>query len=300
MPETPQRLARAWAANNAHLKRFVRRHKQAARQQSHFGYNSSPQMILRRIVDEYARSARAEPYSTFAAILAARPLQWEVVVSNRKFLMATAERVITNEQRFLLYGVDWRSYRMLGDALLNRHIRITYDQGALEMMTVSNEHERNKKFVARLIEEFTVELNIPIQSAGSTTWQREDLEKGLEPDECYYILNEPLVRFKEELDLEVDPPPDLALEIEVSRSALDRVAIYAALGVPELWRYDGRRLIVGLLKDGVYVEHERSLNLPQLEPAVILRFVKLRERLHETACIRAFREWIAEAFPQTR
>ncbi|MGH7137367.1 MAG: hypothetical protein ACREHD_16610, partial [Pirellulales bacterium] len=80
--------------------------------------------------------------------------------------MATAERVITNEQRFLLHGVDWRSYQMLGEALLNRRIRITYDRGDLEMMTVSNEHERNKKFVARLIEEFTVELNIPIQSAG--------------------------------------------------------------------------------------------------------------------------------------
>lgn len=214
--------------------------------------------------------------------------------------MATAERVTTNEQRFLLHGLDWRAYELLGEALLNRHIRITYDRGDLEMMTVSNEHERNKKFVARLIEEFTVALDIPIQSAGSTTWQRADLDRGLEPDECYYILNESRVRFKEELDLDVDPPPDLALEVEVSRSALDRVAIYAALGVPELWRYDGRKLIICLLKDGVYVEQERSMNLPQLDPAVILRFVKLRETLHETACIRAFREWIAETFAEAR
>jgi Uma2 family endonuclease len=213
--------------------------------------------------------------------------------------MATAERLDT-EQRFLLHGVDWRSYKMLGDALLNRHVRITYDRGDLEMMTVSNEHERNKKFVARLIEEFTVELDIPIQSAGSTTWQREDLERGLEPDECYYILNEPLVRFKEDLDMTVDPPPDLALEVEVSRSTLDRMAIYAALGVPEVWRYDGRKLIVCLLEDGVYIEQERSLNLPQLEPAVVLRFLKLRETLHETACMRAFRDWIAETFPESR
>jgi Uma2 family endonuclease len=212
--------------------------------------------------------------------------------------MATAERLTTCEQRFLVHGVDWRSYQLLGEAFPNRHIRITYDRGDLEMMTVSNEHERNKKFVARLVEEFTVALDIPIQSAGSTTWQREDLERGLEPDECYYILNEPVVRFKEQLDIEIDPPPDLALEVEVSRSALDRVAIYAALGVPELWRYDGRRLIVCVLKDDVYIEQERSLNLPQLEPSVILRFVKLRETLHETACIRAFRDWIAETFSQ--
>lgn len=211
--------------------------------------------------------------------------------------MATAEHLTTNEQRFLLHGVNWRSYQMLGAALLNRHIRITYDQGALEMMTVSREHERNKRFVGRLIEEFTVALDIPIQSAGSTTWQREDLDRGLEPDECYYILNEPLVRFKEELDLTVDPPPDLALEVEVSRSMLDRIGIYAALGVPEIWRYDGRKLIVGVLQGGVYVEQERSLNLPLLERATVLRFVELRQTLNETACIRAFRDWLAEAFP---
>lgn len=211
--------------------------------------------------------------------------------------MATAERVVTSEQRFLLHGVDWRSYQLLGQALLNRHIRITYDRGSLEMMTVSNEHERNKRFVGRLIEEFTVALDVPIQSAGSTTWKREDMERGLEPDECYYILNEPLVRFKEELDLAVDPPPDLALEVEVSRSLLDRIAIYAALGVPEIWRYDGRKLIVGVLHEGVYVQQERSLNLPLLEPATVLRFVELRQTLNETACIRAFREWLAAAFP---
>jgi Uma2 family endonuclease len=213
--------------------------------------------------------------------------------------MATAERVMTAEQRFLLHGINWRSYQLLGEALLNRHIRITYDRGDLEMMTVSREHERNKRFVGRLIEEFTVALDIPIQSAGSTTWQREDLERGLEPDECYYILNEPLVRFKEELDLAVDPPPDLALEVEVSRSMLDRVAIYAALGVPEIWRYDGRKLIICLLKEGIYVEHERSTNLPLLQPATVLRFVELRQTLNETACIRAFREWLAVAFPRS-
>lgn len=214
--------------------------------------------------------------------------------------MATAERLTTNEQRFLLHGVNWRSYQLLGEALLNRHIRITYDRGDLEMMTVSREHERNKTFVARLIEEFTVALDIPIQSAGSTTWQREDLDRGLEPDECYYMLNEPLVRFKEELDLAVDPPPDLALEVEVSRSMLDRVSIYAALGVPEIWRYDGRKLTVGVLKGGAYVEQERSLNLPLLEPATVLRFVELRQTLNETACIRAFREWLAGVFPDAK
>lgn len=213
--------------------------------------------------------------------------------------MATVEQ-ITSEQRFLLHNVDWQFYTMLRDALPDRPIRITYDRGKLEMMTVSREHERYKRLIGRLIEEFTATLDIPLESGGSTTWRREDLDRGLEPDECYYILNEPLVCDKEEIDLSVDPPPDLAVEVEISRSLMDRVSIYGALGVPELWRYDGDVLRVCQLQNGVYVERDRSLNLPQLEPAVVLRFLKLRETTRETACIRAFREWLAGTFPDAR
>lgn len=210
--------------------------------------------------------------------------------------MATAER-LTNEQRFLLRNVDWQFYKTLRDGLGDRPIRITYDRGSIEMMTVSREHERNKSLIGRLIEEFTAALDIPLESAGSTTWRREDLDRGLEPDECYYILNESVVRFKDELDLSVDPPPDLALEVEISRSLLDRVAIYAALRVPEVWRYDGSTLRVCVLTEGAYVERERSLNLPSLPPAIVQRFLDLRKTLHETACIRGFRQWLTEAFP---
>lgn len=213
--------------------------------------------------------------------------------------MATVEQV-SPEQRFLLHNVDWQFYKMLRDALPDRPIRITYDRGNLEMMTVSREHERYKRLTGRLIEEFTATLDIPLESGGSTTWRREDLDRGLEPDECYYIQNEPLVCEKEEIDLSVDPPPDLAVEVEISRSLMSRVSIYAALGVPELWRYDGADLRVCHLKNGVYVEQDRSLNLPQLEPAVVLRFLKLRETTRATACIRAFRQWLAETFPHAR
>lgn len=211
--------------------------------------------------------------------------------------MATVEQV-SSEQRFLLHDVDWQFYKMLRDALPDRPIRITYDHGNLEMMTVSREHERYKTLIGRLIEEFTATLDIPLESGGSTTWRREDLDRGLEPDECYYIRNEPLVCDKEEIDLSVDPPPDLAVEVEISRSLMNRVSIYAALGVPELWRYDGSRLRVCHLQNGAYVEQDRSLNLPLLEPSVVQRFLKLRETMRETACIRAFRDWLAEAFPE--
>src|SRR5437870_8588224 len=108
-------------------------------------------------------------------------------------------------------------------------------------------HERCKRKVGRVIETLAEETNRPIVSGGSTTFRREDLERGLEPDDCFYLANVAAILGKEEIDLRFDPPPDLALEIEISRSSLDRMSIYAALGVPELWRFNGQHLQVFIL-----------------------------------------------------
>src|SRR5882672_4703239 len=180
--------------------------------------------------------------------------------------MTTAVTSISEAPRsIVLHGVSWQTYETLLREIGEQHIFLTYDRGDLEIMAPSNFHERYKKVVARLIEILTLELDIPIVSGGNTTFRREDLEKGLEPDECYYVQHEPQMRDKWEVDLSQDPPPDLVLEMDYTHHALDRESIYAALGVPELWRCNGNRLEVLLLgTNGAYQLSTKSLAFPFL------------------------------------
>jgi Uma2 family endonuclease len=123
------------------------------------------------------------------------------------------------EQRFLLRGVDWAAYRKISEALTGRHVRLTYDGGSLEFMTISYLHARLSRLIARLITVLTEELGLLMCGCGDMTCAREDLERALEPDEGFYIENEPAIRDKEEIDLSVDPPPDLAVGIDLHRSS---------------------------------------------------------------------------------
>src|SRR3954466_9308750 len=138
------------------------------------------------------------------------------------------------EQRFLLRDVDWTTYRVLANALGTRHLRLSFDGGSLEFMTISRLHGRLSRLLGRLVLSLSEDFGLPISSCGDFTLDRGDLERGLEPDECFYLQNEPLVREKEELDLSTDPPPDLAIEIDVSRDSRRRLRIYAEIGVPEV------------------------------------------------------------------
>jgi len=198
-------------------------------------------------------------------------------------------------QRFLLRNLDWSQYRTIADAVGASHVRLAYDRGNLEMMTLSHDHERWSKLIGQFIEVITDELDIPRQSGGSTTFNREDLERGLEPDQCYYLANEPLVRDKTDIDLNVDPPPDLAVEVEISRSAVNRMGIYAAIGVPEVWRFDGEELRVFQLTDAPgYAQADRSRHFPMLPLAEVQRFLRQRGQTDETTLVRSFRNWVRE------
>jgi len=199
----------------------------------------------------------------------------------------------------LLHGVRWSTYEALLEDMGDRHIRLTYDDGSLEIMTLSLRHERSKTLIGRMIEAMTEELNIPILSGGSTTFKQQLKKKGLEPDECYWVANELSVRGRADLDLEVDPPPDIAVEVEVSRSALDRLGIYAALSVSEIWRSDGHQIIVEQLQDdGTYARVDRSPSFPWLPLAELGRFLGESATMDETRWIRSFRAWVrAEVAP---
>lgn len=204
------------------------------------------------------------------------------------------------EQRFLLSDVSWETY----DALCNDpgiRTRMTYDRGMLEFMSPSQRHENLKTLLGRMVEVMTEELNIPVKSCGSTTYRRAILDKGLEPDECYYVQHELDMRGKDELDLDVDPPPDVAIEVEVTKSALDRMGIYAALGVPEVWRFDGKTLRLFVLNEtSEYEETGRSPTFPQLPPDELVRFLARRTQQDETSLIRSFRQWVHQNLAESQ
>jgi Uma2 family endonuclease len=161
----------------------------------------------------------------------------------------------TAEQRVILSNISWQTFEQLlkelGD---NRSTRLAYNNGLLEIMTPLGPHENNNRFIDDLVRAIADELNLNLKKFGSLTMKRSKKLKGAEPDSCYYLQNEPLVRSKQEIDLDNEPPPDLVLEIDMSSGSLDKLPIYAAIGVPELWRYDGNKLEVFVLQklDGEY------------------------------------------------
>lgn len=191
-----------------------------------------------------------------------------------------------------LDNASWELYELLLRDTEGQNVRITYDEGRMVLMSPLPIHERIKKLGGRLIEMATFERDVPVSSFGSTTWKRHDLAKGLEPDECYYIQNEPRVRGRTDIDLTRDPPPDLAIEIDITHIPLDRPSVYAALGVGELWRYDGEQFtFVRRTPEGIYEPVAASVALPFLTPEIVDRFVRLMLN-DENAGLRAFREWL--------
>jgi Uma2 family endonuclease len=197
------------------------------------------------------------------------------------------------ETRVLLSRVSWSTFEALLADNDCRGTRFTYDQGYLEIMSPSREHERIGRCLGRMIGILTMELDIPISSGGSTTLKAELKQRGIEPDECFYVANEPRMRGRDDYDPAVDPPPDLVIEVDISRSSLNKLAIYADLGVPEVWMHDGAALRVYQLgPDGEYLQQERSLSFPFLAAAEIQRFLDDRNTTDETSWIRSFRDWV--------
>lgn len=195
----------------------------------------------------------------------------------------------------ILTEIRWETYQALVlDLAETPSKKLTYDQGILEIITPLPEHEVNKRLLGRMVETTTEVLGLEIASFGSTTWSQETLKKGIEPDECYYITNETLIRGKLDIDLTIDPPPDLAIEIDITSSSLDRLGIYAAVGIGEIWRFDGQELFIYCLKNGSYQQRENSQVLPILSKSMILKFIKKRREIGENALIREFRQWIID------
>jgi len=195
----------------------------------------------------------------------------------------------------LLTGIRWQTYEALLADIGESHIRLTFDRGKLEIMVHSFGHDVTAEWIGNLVEILAEEGNIPHLNAGSTTFQREDLERGLEPDKCFYFANESRVRGRKKIDLTSDPPPDLAIEVDVTSSSLNRMGIYAALKVPEVWRWrDGTLTVYRLQADGTYAIVQASPLFPTIPLAGLAEFVKQVNEVDQLTLKRAFRTWVRQ------
>ena len=202
----------------------------------------------------------------------------------------------TLEMRRMVYGVAWENYLKFLEATGEYSLRHTYDEGTLEMMSPRKDHDWHHRLIGRMIEAMAFALGIPIQSVGSTTLRAGIGQRGLQPDEGYYVANEPKVRGKDSYDPEKDPPPDLVVEVDVTHTSLPRLPVFARIRVPEIWRFDGRRMhFYRLSRQGKYREVQRSVAFPFVGPADVTRFLKRRHDDDEHSVVRAFVEWAQRA-----
>ena len=204
------------------------------------------------------------------------------------------------ERRIVLRRVGWEGYQSLLKMVGDQPVRLTYDHGDVELMSPLPKHERKKSLLGQFVRILAREFRVPVMPTGSATWNREDLDKGLEADESFYLGDLNRVADPDNIDLEIDPPPDLAIEIELTRSALDRIGIYGALRVPELWRFNGRTLRVLILReDGTYQESKTSAAFPEVPMEEIARFAARDGIRDENALLDEFWEWVREKFARS-
>ena len=195
-------------------------------------------------------------------------------------------------QHLVLHGVSWETYERLVDDFQESHAaHFAYDRGVLEIMVLSAEHERPNRTIALLVEEVALEMGIDVDNVGSHTFMREDLARGFEPDTCFYIQNADRVSGKARIDLAVDPPPDLVIEIDIAHPSLDKLPLYAAAGVPEVWRYADNGVTIYRLAGDAYHRQEASLVLPGLTSQLLSQFMQDSTAMKRTVWVRRVREW---------
>ncbi|MEM9219261.1 MAG: Uma2 family endonuclease [Cyanobacteria bacterium P01_F01_bin.150] len=197
--------------------------------------------------------------------------------------------------RIVLNHISWQQYEVLLETLGDRSsTRMAYDDGVLEIMNPLPEHEYFSDSIGDAVKDIADELDIDYDCYGSTTWKRELKKAGVEPDQCFYIQNESLIRGKLTFDLNNDPPPDLAIEVDYYSKSLARFPIYARLGVPEIWRYDNGKLTIHILDGDQYRESKASLAFPTLPVQEIPQLIRDYLPQGKRAMRRAFRAWVRE------
>ncbi len=208
--------------------------------------------------------------------------------------LAPKPQQVSPENRVILRNVSWSTYQaLMADVGEDRAWRIAYDRGVLELRMPLKDHELPKIMISKLLAALSEELEIEILELGSLLLEREDLTHAIEPDTCCYIQNESLVRNKN-IQFPNDPPPDLAVESDHTHSSMKKFTIYAALGVPELWRYTKETLEVYYLIEGEYQRSDKSLAFPFLPLDEIPGFIEQSKGVGQRLAVRSFRQRIRE------
>lgn len=199
------------------------------------------------------------------------------------------------EQCYLIDNVSWDDYEQFLKIFDDRRFPHTYADGVLEIMTLSQEHEWTKKILARFIENLSIIFSIRMTSSGSTTLKKQLKDRGLEPDESYYIANYAAVRGLKRINLNRHPPPDLVVEVDVANKSLDRLEPYARLGVPEIWQHDRKGVrFLKRVSESTYRAVKHSLSFPQVASDDIKRFLDRQEALDEFDLVNEFISWARE------
>ena len=189
--------------------------------------------------------------------------------------------------------VSWEDYQQLVAEANNQNgVRLTFAQGNLEIMSPLPVHEKYKEFLLRLMDRLSTLMGFDLESLGSTTFNQEWLDNGVEPDTCFYIQNAAKIIGKNRIDLAVDPPPDIAVEIDISHRSTTKLKIYEELRVPEIWLYDERKLQILWLSETGYIDSPTSQSFPFLTSEALTQFLERSKTEGQGAVLRAFREWV--------
>jgi Uma2 family endonuclease len=193
----------------------------------------------------------------------------------------------------VVHDFEWDEYERLLEALVDgRHVHVTYDCGRLDILSASSPHEAYGWFINLLVCAFCEAKNLKVRGLGGTTWHKKLLKKGLEADECYYIQSVDLIRGRTNITLELDPPPDLAVEVDITNSSERKMSVYSALSIPEVWRYDGETLRLYALSDGKYVDIQESHALPGLTVSMLIHAIEASKADEPMDAIKEFRKRI--------
>lgn len=197
------------------------------------------------------------------------------------------------EQRVIFNNIRWETYLALAAEDDRPGKRIAYDQGVMEIMSPGMLHEHIAALIGRMVNTFTEENEIDACSSAGTTFKRDDVERGFEADDSYYITNNEAVRGKDEIGLSIDHPPDLAIEVDISRSSMPKFAIYRSIGVPELWRYDGDAILVYILdQSGEYTRSHASRVLHDFPFKEAQSVLDRRQEESDTSLIKKLRDFV--------
>ena len=189
--------------------------------------------------------------------------------------------------------VSWEDYQQLVAEANNQNgVRLTFAQGSLEIMSPLPIHEKYKEFLLRLMDRLSTLMGFDLESLGSTTFNQEWLDNGVEPDTCFYIKNAAKIIGKNRIDLAVDPPPDIAVEIDISHRSTTKLKIYEELRVPEIWLYDEQKLQILLLTETGYADSPTSQSFPFLTSEALTQFLERSKTEGQGAVLRVFREWV--------